>query len=68
MTLAMVIGVTVCLGGLSVTYWRDLSPGATIVVLAIGVYAAIAALRPALHRRRPHDPHPALPDDVRVAA
>ncbi len=68
MTLAMVIGVTVCLGGLSITYWRDLSPGATIVVLAIGVYAVVAALRPLLRRRHPHDPHPALPDDVRVGA
>ena len=68
MTLAMVIGVTVCLLGLSITYWQDLSPGATIVVLAIAVYAVVAALRPALRRRRPHDPHPQLPDDVTVAA
>jgi zinc transport system permease protein len=68
MTLAMLIGVTVCLAGLSITYWRDLSPGATIVVLAIGVYAVVAAVRPLVRRRRPHDPHPQLPDDVRVAA
>jgi len=68
MALAMVVGVTVCVGGLSITYWRDLSPGATIVVLAIGVYAAVSTLRPVLRRARPHDPHPALPDDVRVDA
>jgi zinc transport system permease protein len=67
MTLAMVIGVTVCLAGLSVTYWVDLSPGAMIVVLAIAVYALVSAVRPALRRRHPHDPHPAVPDDVTVA-
>ncbi|WNB87525.1 metal ABC transporter permease [Cellulomonas sp. ATA003] len=68
MTLAMVVGVTVCLVGLSVTYWQDLSPGATIVVLATGVYALVSGLRPLLRRSRPHDPHPQLPDDVRVGA
>ena len=68
MTLAMVVGVTVCLGGLSLTYWYDLSPGATIVVLAIGVYTLVAVLRPLWRRVHPHDPHPALPDDVRVGA
>ena len=66
MTLAMVIGVTVCLTGLSVTYWHDLSPGATIVLLAIGVYAVVAALRPLVRRHRGDDPHPHLPDDVTV--
>jgi zinc transport system permease protein len=68
MTLGMVIGATVCLAGLSVTYWRDLSPGATIVLLLIGVYAVVAVVRPLVRRARPHDPHPQLPDDVRVAA
>jgi zinc transport system permease protein len=68
MTLGMVIGVTVCLAGLSITYWRDLSPGATIVLLLVGVYALVAALRPLVRRARPHDPHPQLPDDVRVGA
>ncbi|WP_146902697.1 metal ABC transporter permease [Cellulomonas aerilata] len=67
MTLAMVIGVSVCLTGLSITYWRDLSPGATIVLLAIAVYAVVSAVRPLVRRRRPHDPHPHVPDDVRVA-
>jgi len=68
MTLAMAVGVTVCLAGLSITYWQDLSPGATIVVLAIGAYALVSVLRPLLTRRRPHDPHPHLPDDVAVGA
>ena len=69
MALAMVIGVVVCVVGLSVTYWQTLSPGATIVVLAIALYAVVAVLRPVLVRRRPrtsHDPHPDIPDDVHV--
>ncbi len=69
MALAMIIGVVVCVVGLSVTYWQTLSPGATIVVLAIALYAVVAILRPVLVRRRPrtsHDPHPDIPDDVHV--
>ncbi|HEY5515006.1 MAG TPA: metal ABC transporter permease [Pengzhenrongella sp.] len=66
MGLAMGIGVTVCLSGLSITYWNDLSPGATIVVLAIVVYTVVALARPALQHNRPHDPHPHVPDDVDV--
>ncbi|MFD6164269.1 metal ABC transporter permease [Oerskovia sp. NPDC060287] len=69
MALAMVIGVVVCVVGLSVTYWQTLSPGATIVVLAIALYAVVAILRPVLLRRKPrvsHDPHPDIPDDVHV--
>ncbi|WP_265522055.1 metal ABC transporter permease [Oerskovia flava] len=69
MSVAMVIGVSVCVVGLSITYWHYLSPGATIVVLAIAVYAVVALLRPVIGRRRPrpaHDPHPDIPDDVHV--
>lgn len=68
MALAMVIGVAVCVTGLSITYWYNVSPGATIVVLAIGVYTVVAVLQPLLKHVRPHDPHPQVPDDVRVAA
>lgn len=68
---AMVIGGVVCVGGLSVTYWNDVSPGATIVVLAIIVYAVTAVVRPVLLRRRgralPVDPHPQVADDVQLA-
>lgn len=64
MTLAMGIGVAVCVVGLSVTYWHDVSPGATIVVLAIAVYAAAALARGLLRRpgggRRP----PPVPADA----
>ena len=69
MGLASAVGVVVCLAGLSITYWHNVSPGATIVVLAIGVYLLAAAARPLLHRRAAldqHDPHPDIPDDVQV--
>lgn len=45
MALAAGIGTLVCVTGLSITYFVDLSPGAMIVVLAIGVYAAAFLLR-----------------------
>ncbi|NKX54435.1 metal ABC transporter permease [Arthrobacter mobilis] len=64
---AMVIGAVVCVTGLSVTYFHPLSPGATIVVLAVGLYAVLAVLRPLLSRPKPGgDPHPDTEDDVRV--
>ncbi|MBB6334369.1 metal ABC transporter permease [Schaalia hyovaginalis] len=45
MRLAMGIGAFVCLAGLSLTYFIDLSPGAAIVVLAIGIYALAFLIR-----------------------
>jgi zinc transport system permease protein len=66
MALAMVIGVAVCLTGLSITYWQNLSPGATIVVLAIVAYGLVALCRPLLQRRWHQDPHPNVADDVQV--
>lgn len=71
MALAMTVGVVVCLAGLSITYFHDASPGAMIVVLAIGLYALAAAARPLVARARrggARDPHPELPDDVVVGA
>lgn len=69
MALASVIGVAVSVVGLVITYWHDIPPGATIVVLAILVYGAAAALHPVLHRPSPaHDPHPDLVDDVELAS
>ncbi|WP_315097432.1 metal ABC transporter permease [uncultured Cellulomonas sp.] len=65
MTLASGIGVGVSVVGLTVTYWQDIPPGATIVVLAILVYAAAATLEPLLRRPAPpRDPHPDMVDDV----
>ncbi|ROS73677.1 metal ABC transporter permease [Cellulomonas sp. PhB143] len=71
MLVATMVGVVVCVAGLSITYWRPWSPGATIVVLAICVYAVVAVLRPlvvARRRGRQSDPHPDIPDDVELAA
>ncbi|HLT85716.1 MAG TPA: metal ABC transporter permease [Phototrophicaceae bacterium] len=67
MTVAMGIGVAVSLAGLTVTYAYPLSPGATIVVLAIGVFGVVSLVRPLLGRRRPPaDPHPDVQDDVEL--
>lgn len=69
MTVASALGVAVSVAGLLITYWNDVPPGATIVVLAIALYAATALLHPLLVRRRAvHDPHPDLSDDVLVPA
>ena len=70
MAVASGIGVAVSVVGLSITYWEDIPPGATIVLLAIGLYALGAVTRPLLRPRRSdaphHDPHPELPDDVEL--
>ena len=52
MGLAMLIGAAVCVVGLSITYFRPLSPGATITVLGIVLYAAAAVFRPFAANRR----------------
>ena len=49
--LAMLIGGVVCVLGLSITYFQALSPGATITVLAIALYGAVAVLRPLISGR-----------------
>ncbi|WP_448062794.1 metal ABC transporter permease [Cellulomonas hominis] len=67
MALASTVGVLVSVVGLSITYWQDIPPGATIVLLAIAVYAGTAVLRP-LRRRPGGDPHPNLPDDVELTS
>ncbi|PYG01653.1 zinc transport system permease protein [Georgenia satyanarayanai] len=67
MAAAMVIGLAVSVSGLSLTYVYPLSPGATIVVLAIGIFGVVSLARPLLGRRRPStDPHPDLQDDVEL--
>lgn len=59
MTVAMFTGVTVCIVGLSITYWYPLSPGATIVMVAVAAYTLIAVAKPIMIRFRPNhqDPH-----------
>lgn len=67
MTAAMGIGVVVCVTGLTITYFHALSPGATIVVLAIALYAASSLLAPLLRRApRGQDTHLDAEDDVRL--
>lgn len=67
MATASVVGVLVCVTGLTITLFQNISPGAMIVVLAVGVYAVAALARPLLARRGPAtDPHPDLPDDVEL--
>lgn len=71
MATAMTIGVVVCVTGLTITWFDDLTPGATIVALAIGLYAVTAVVRTLVEaraaRRRGHlDPHPDAGDDVDV--
>ena len=67
MGIAMGLGVLICTCGLSLTYFVDLSPGATIVVGAIGLYAIGFMIRAALDRirrvrrlrvARAHNQHP----------
>lgn len=72
MATAMGIGLVVTISGLSITYWYDAAPGATIVVLAIGLYAVASAVRPLTGRYRSRhmarSPHPEVPDDVLLGA
>lgn len=65
----MVIGVAAAVTGLTITYFKPWSPGATIVLLAVFLYALVAAFRPLviriLHRDvQPRDPHPDMGHDV----
>lgn len=58
MGVAMILGGTVCVLGLSITYFHPLSPGATITMLSISLYAVLAVVRPLIRpstgHRRPH--------------
>lgn len=67
MAAASAIGAAVSVTGLSLTYWYDLPPGATIVVLAIGLYAVASLFQRLRPQRSPEgDPHPNVPDDVEI--
>ncbi|QDY76651.1 metal ABC transporter permease [Streptomyces qinzhouensis] len=50
--LAVGIGVTVSLAGTTTSYYRDVPPGATIVLLAIGVFLLLTAVAAPVARRR----------------
>ncbi|MFJ6629875.1 metal ABC transporter permease [Streptomyces sp. NPDC091376] len=49
---AVAIGVAVTLTGTVATYYQDVPPGATIVLLAIGVFGLLTVLAAPLARRR----------------
>lgn len=58
MGVAMGLGGTVCVVGLSITYFHPLSPGATITILSIGLYAVLAVARPLIRPSTSHGkPH-----------
>lgn len=46
MAIAMVIGVLVCVSGLIITYLYPFSPGAMIVIIAVGLYLLVAIFTP----------------------
>ncbi len=50
--LAVAIGVTVALAGTTTSYYQDVPPGATIVLLAIAVFVTLTVLAAPLARRR----------------
>ena len=68
MAVAMAIGVLAAVVGLSITWFHDAAPGATIVLLTIAAYALVAMVRPWVRGRsgEHRDPHPDLPDDVQL--
>lgn len=52
MRLAMIIGVTVSVAGLTITYFYPWSPGAVMVLLAVALYAITALVKPIWQRIR----------------
>ncbi|WP_086559063.1 metal ABC transporter permease [Streptomyces africanus] len=50
--IAVVIGVSVTIGGTVTSYYQDVPPGATIVLLTIGAFVVLTALAAPLARRR----------------
>ena len=67
MAVAMGVGTLVSVVGLVLSYLYPVSPGATIVVLAIGAYALVSVLRPLLGRPVDRgDPHLDVDDDVEL--
>lgn len=50
--LSVVIGTAVTLSGTATSYYQDVPPGATIVLMAIGVFVVLTVLAAPLARRR----------------
>jgi zinc transport system permease protein len=51
-TVAVGIGIAVTLAGTATSYYQDVPPGATIVLLAIAIFVTLTALATPLARRR----------------
>ncbi|WP_370412687.1 metal ABC transporter permease [Streptomyces fradiae] len=60
--LAVLIGTGVTLSGTITSYYQDVPPGATIVLLAIGVFITLALLAAPLARRRARAAEQAIAD------
>jgi zinc transport system permease protein len=50
--ISVAIGVSVTIGGTVTSYYQDVPPGATIVLLTIGAFVLLTALATPLARRR----------------
>jgi zinc transport system permease protein len=50
--IAVALGVTVSVGGTITSFYHDVPPGATIVLLTIAAFVALTALATPLARRR----------------
>ncbi|MEU6391970.1 metal ABC transporter permease [Streptomyces sp. NPDC046939] len=61
--IAVAIGVAVTLGGTVTSYYQDVPPGATIVLLTIGVFIALTLLATPLARRRARAAAAQMPGD-----
>ncbi len=59
MRIAMFVGAVLCVAGLTITYYRDLQPGALIVVLGVFAYAIAAGIRAATQARSSRGTEPA---------
>ncbi|MFF8292376.1 metal ABC transporter permease [Streptomyces sp. NPDC016309] len=65
--LAVLIGTAVTLAGTVTSYYQDVPPGATIVLLAIAVFIVLTALAAPLARRRARAAEPGSADACDVA-
>ncbi|MEU2897716.1 metal ABC transporter permease [Streptomyces sp. NPDC001273] len=61
--IAVAIGVSVAIGGTATSYYQDVPPGATIVLLTIGAFIVLTALATPLARRRARALAAAQPGD-----
>lgn len=53
MAIGSILGAVLCMAGLLITYRIDVSPGATIVVLAVAVYAILFAAKTWVEKLKP---------------